>query len=85
MPYIHEDERGPIFESVCDLTSEISTCGQFAYALSLLMDNFAGKQADFTSLSQAIGIYESVKLEFYRRRVAPYEDEACRRNGEVFE
>ncbi|HOK39385.1 MAG TPA: hypothetical protein PLC87_12045 [Bacteroidales bacterium] len=37
----------------------------------------------FTTMSQIIGVLESVKQEFYRRVVAPYEEEKIKENGDV--
>jgi len=84
MPYIPQEDRDLIYLAAYELLDEITTPGEFAYALTLLLNRYVGKQADFTSLSEGIGVYESVKLEFYRRRMAPYEDIKCAENGDVY-
>lgn len=37
----------------------------------------------YTVFNSIIGVFESAKLEFYRRRVASYEDEKIQENGAV--
>ena len=37
------------------------------------------------SLMEVRGVVECVKLEFYRRAVAAYEDEKCKENGDVYD
>lgn len=43
---------------------------------------FNGKYKEFNA---ALGVLESVKLEFYRKVVSKYEKERCTENGEVYE
>ncbi len=38
----------------------------------------------YTSLSHGLGALEAAKQEVYRREVAPYEDRAAARNGDIF-
>jgi len=40
---------------------------------------------NYSSLADVIGTLEAAKLEVYRRLVAPYEDDAIRKNGDLVE
>ena len=37
----------------------------------------------YTDYNEIVGMLECCKLEFYRRKIADYEDDACYRNGDV--
>ncbi len=38
----------------------------------------------YTDMNEVMGVLECVKAEFYRKEVAPYEDEKAELNGDVF-
>jgi hypothetical protein len=38
----------------------------------------------YFSYNEVVGVLECVKLEMYRRLVAPYEDRKCKENGDVY-
>jgi hypothetical protein len=44
----------------------------------------AAKGESYSLYNTLLGATEAAKLEIYRRMVAPYEDEKCKQNGEVF-
>jgi hypothetical protein len=46
---------------------------------------YGGRYASYDAMSDGLKTLEAVKLEFYRRRMAPYEDKKRDQNGEVFE
>ena len=65
--------------------------GQLAYVLTeaclrylLEVEAVDGRETSFADLAAVIGALEAAKLEFYRRMVAPHEDAACERNGDVY-
>lgn len=43
-----------------------------------------GKVTNYATLAEVIGAFEAAKLEFYRRRVVPYEDKKIAENGDVY-
>ncbi|MCD6403165.1 MAG: hypothetical protein J7K98_02455 [Candidatus Aenigmarchaeota archaeon] len=45
------------------------------------MKNLYGK--NYFELNRAVGVLTSVLLEFYRRVVAPYENEKLKQHGDV--
>lgn len=57
--------------------------GVMNYLISLMVDGFLGPSPSYARFNEAIGLLESVKLELYRRRVAPYEDTKIAENGDL--
>lgn len=61
------------------------TAGELNYALTMVCTDFLerheGRYADYATI---VGALECAKLEFYRRALAVYEDEAIERNGDVY-
>lgn len=81
MPYIKGDWRrwdiadGQTPVNVGDLTYLLThNC------ISYLHD----KKADFARHAEVLAALEATKLEFYRRAVAPYENEKIKENGDVY-
>ena len=81
MPYIDKDRRVEI-----DSGESPETPGELNYLLtSLCLDYIALAPAvSYGLLNEVVGVLESVKLEFYRRVVAPYEDKKMLDNGDVY-
>ncbi len=81
MPYIPRSKRA----KVNILGAE--TPGELGYALAKVIDKYLTDKSGeirFKDLAEVLAGLESVKLEFYRRVVAPYEDGKLEANGEVF-
>ena len=61
--------------------------GTLNYIITRLCDywcrDFAG-EANYEKYNAVIGVLECVKQELYRRQIAPYEDEKCEENGDVY-
>jgi hypothetical protein len=57
--------------------------GNLNYLFSCLLDACYGKK--YSEMAQAVSVLEMAKLEYYRRRAAPYEDNKAYQNGEVYE
>jgi hypothetical protein len=55
--------------------------GELTYAIYRLLLNY--QAANFAEHSAVLGAVEAAKLEYYRRKVAPYEDEKIKENGDV--
>lgn len=78
MPYIPRDER-----FYAAFTPE--TPGELNYAITVLvMDYLRGKKHSYKTMNEIVGALECAKTEFYRRVMAPYEDEKCKQNGDVY-
>lgn len=92
MPYIKAETRPPLDELVDPLVTRLLTRadprignkdGDMNYVITRLLDRVY--PSSYTSFNAAIGVLECVKQEFYRRKVAPYEDVKSEQNGDVFE
>jgi hypothetical protein len=59
------------------------TAGELTYIIYKLILKYLPKGYSYHNLSGCLGILESVKQEFYRRIVAPYEDEKIKENGDI--
>lgn len=87
MPYIDYDRRSAFnctggCERECPMTP-----GELNYVLTdCVTDYLFDKpvEAHYADYNEVIGVLECMKLELYRRMVAPYEDVKCRENGDVY-
>lgn len=78
MPYIPAKDR----EALWGKGVENATSGELNYAITLLLLGTGPKC--YEDYNRLIGVLECVKLEFYRRAVAPYEDKKKEENGDVY-
>lgn len=81
MPYVKDRE---FLDSVVDKIdfNELG-CGDMAYLITRVLLGFT-QDVSYERYALAIGVLETVKAEFYRREVVPYEEEKCEMNGDVF-
>ena len=88
MPYIKKDRR-TLFDptlTVLDATIERSnpTAGDLNYIITNILDDYVRvKGQSYSTYNELIGMLECCKSEYYRRRVAPYEDKKIVENGDV--
>jgi hypothetical protein len=88
MPYVKREIRNRLDVTIETLAKEIrglppdETAGALNYAITrLFVQQYPTRYFQFNRL---LGVLEAVKQEFYRRLVAPYEDEKKQENGDVF-
>jgi len=85
MPYISQEAR----EKLSTLQIPDSP-GELNYLISRMIDEYIlrskGREyfATYSLYNEVIGVLECVKLELYRRKVAPYEDCKIIENGDVY-
>lgn len=93
MPYIGHGRRSSIHNTTNHTINlgEIRTAGELNFAIQVLAQNylewmevFMGAPPSYIAYNDILGVLEAAKLEFYRRRVAPYEDTKIAENGDVF-
>jgi len=53
------------------------------YTLTKIVDNMYGA-GGYSVYNRLIGVLECVKQEYYRRKIASYEDEKIIENGDVY-
>ena len=86
MPYITQDRREKLTPYVTTLMSQIVVTkaeGELAFVFTLLLDERFG-EGDFSNRIKALAVLESVKQEWYRRILVPYEENKKATNGDVF-
>ena len=58
--------------------------GVLNYTITRLVTRTLGRTGwRYKFINRAVGVLECVKLEFYRRLAAPYEDKAIENNGDI--
>lgn len=85
MPYISELDRekfNPLIKQVVEKLRNAS-CGEMNYVLSSIIWKVFDDNPSYTEGNELMGVLECVKHEFYRRKLAPYEDDKIKRNGDI--
>jgi hypothetical protein len=80
VPYIKADRRVAL-EPYC---VHPTNAGELNYVFTRLVQQYLGDEPSYTELNAVLGVFEAAKAEFYRRRVAPYEDKKREANGDVY-
>ena len=95
MPYIENSKRiylDPVIEELHRTLVEMemddestNTEGNLNYAITRLLMMVYGNSdsTSYRDINDAIGVLESVKLEFYHKVARPYEDQKCFENGDI--
>lgn len=83
MPYISWQVRQEMDRALKPLLGLMLTPGELNYVITTILLR-CGCPADYSDYNSLLGVLECVKLELYRRRVAPYEDKKKEENGDVY-
>ena len=87
MPYIKPTDRSrfdPIIQEFIKLHSKKRlTAGDLNYMISSMIWWMFSADKNYAKANELMGVLESVKQEFYRRKVSPYEDEKIKENGDI--
>ncbi|MDD2711237.1 MAG: hypothetical protein PHV34_24945 [Verrucomicrobiae bacterium] len=87
MPYIKPENRKPydplINELVAELKKHGSQAGDLNYVFSRVAKALLQANLRYDEANKLIGAIECVKLELYRRAIAPYEDGKIVENGDI--
>jgi hypothetical protein len=87
MPYIKKEEREKWKEIIKKADEILKKCpsesvdGEINFLVSSIIKN--AYPPKYFNYNRAIGVLECIKQEFYRKQVAPYEDEKERENGAI--
>jgi len=76
MPYIKQERRNLVIPA---------DAGELNWKITQLIVEYLVSHGRYQGFNDVIGALECCKLEVYRRLIAPYEDEAKKRNGDVFQ
>jgi hypothetical protein len=81
MPYIKQEDRKRIRK-----TQSPETAGELNYMITQLCDDYIGGYPNlrYAKVNEIIGVLECAKQEFYRRVIAPYEDQKRLENGDAY-
>lgn len=84
MPYIKQERRLLFDESLNRLATHITNGGDLNYCFTILCKHFIDMFGEsYSNHSICVSALENAKLEWYRRRVAPYEDKKIKENGDI--
>jgi hypothetical protein len=80
MPYITQVAREFLASG-----GYIETSGELNYSFTQIIQQYVKDHGkSYARFNDVIGALEGAKAEFYRRVVAPYEDEKIKQNGDVY-
>lgn len=78
MPYIPEDQRDDLL-----VGTDAHTVGGLTYVLYKACIVALPETPHYSDYNALLGALECVKLELYRRHIAPYENERLAEHGDV--
>lgn len=85
MPYITKTDRHILKDRWAEDRGTARTAGELNYLLSQIINAYMrDKGKSYQTMNDIIGVLEALKMEFYRRIVADYEDMKMAENGDVF-
>lgn len=89
MPYVDNATRQLLdssLEAVACRIAKIHTSrpGDMNYAISALIRKVYGEKLKYHEYNEIIGFLECCKEEFYRARVAPYEEKKILQHGDLY-
>lgn len=90
MPYIPKQDRLRVLAGVGSDRIPRNV-GELTYLLTYNLRMYLYREATtnnfkprFSDYAEVLGALEAAKLELYRRRIAPYEDDKMKAHGDVF-
>lgn len=89
MPYIKEEQRDSLNNAVNEVLYALENkgqpvvAGQVNYVLSKIVWELFKDNTNYDTANMLVGVLESVKMEFYRRKVVPYEEQKMLENGDL--
>jgi hypothetical protein len=81
MPYIQQEEREKLLSEPNYYPDKP---GELNFLITKLCLEYLDGKESYTDYNEVIGALECCKLEFYARKVRPYEDVKILENGDVF-
>lgn len=89
MPYIDQTARIHIKKEskrrVLDSMGRIlADTGELSYVIMRILLTYMGDTLTETKINEVVGVLERIKLEFYRRLCAPFEEIKKEENGDIF-
>jgi len=82
MPYIKLEDR-KVWDEWLKKMPTPQSLGELNYLITKII--LKAEPSCYLDYAELVGLLETVKLEFYRRAVAVYEDGKCKLHGDVYE
>ena len=92
MPYIDQETRKELDREIDNLIAILPRAlvlgsdirdGDVNYVITRIIDGVYSNK-DYSHYNRALGVLEAVKLEYYRRKVASYEEKCKNERGDVY-
>ena len=85
MPYIEKKRRENLIYWLLDRGgTPPKTAGELNFVLTYIVhEHLKANGTSYQVMNDILGAFEGAKLEFYRRKVAPYEDVKIAENGDI--
>jgi hypothetical protein len=84
MPYIKQEKRRELDGLLKDLADRVDEEGELNYCFYKLSTEIIARIGEsYSKLGMCSAAMEHAKLEWYRRRLSPYEDKKIRENGDI--
>lgn len=89
MPYIKKEDREKYEDIINEAVrrihcgNKIPSAGELNYVISSIIWKLFDINPSYTTGNNFMGVLDCVKQEFYRRKLAPYEDEKIKENGDI--
>ena len=84
MPYIKSEDRPKFDKLIEELTVKITKPGELNYVITKLLHTQVEIQGlKYETIRSILGDLDGVRLEFYRRVAAPYEENKRKMNGDI--
>ena len=80
MPYISPSRRVLLRPVI----APASDAGGLNFQITSIIHEYWQNREHYQAINDILGALEGAKLEFVRRVVAPFEDGAMRRNGDIY-
>ena len=87
MPYIEQEQRNELDPLIIPLVERLiyyGDAGKVNYAITRIIDSVYGDDG-YSDFNTGLGVLEAVKLEWYRKPIAKFEDAKYWERGDVYE
>lgn len=87
MPYIKPEYRVLYDSAIGELLETLTIdhlAGDLNYVITNLCIGFVNDRENYATMNEVLGVLDAAAKEYYRRKVAPYEDEKIAQNGDLY-
>jgi len=80
MPYVDKILR----EKIDSGNYEPIEAGELNYKITKIVLGYLGNEPHYKEFNDVLGVLTAIQHELYRRRIADYENDAIKRNSDVY-